>query len=648
MDYTKCDSASDFEAKFRTILTKLDVVEGEETWLQLDTALKNLISLVKAGAPKFESFVPTMKQATKFINSSILSERTRLSGTGLMLIEELARQMETRFQPLCDILFPSALKTCGRANKVFVTRGVSCLTTVITYAHCAEQTPNICYAAANDPNKTVRSSSAKLLMSIVSCCTVPEITPHLATVEKAIAEGVVDANPDARTTARQSYEIYVKRFSNRVEQFHSGLSSTAKKYLKIEDSGSANGQPRSQFAAFRQQRQPLRDRISAQRANMKKTAGAPAAASDDSAGANLPKSGDGAPILHKPKPVRPIARPGPTAVRRNGTSAAAVPLTLSGPAVNKGPVPDKAASSAPPSVPVVSEPPSMGAKFNSLENVLMSPRSTKPTLVRLFDEDKNDAQTSAVTDKSPHDSARASVSPTESRSDTRAPSPTEKTAEPVNPAGEDKTGVSSKTATPAASGDESSSSAAPKSKGVPDADLATAFVESGTKKTAARASSARAKRGHGLSFSSLNNVGRGANSTRAPHAVRPQSRNLVSSRMEEALRSRSQANSKTTATRAQRTAKTGAAAAPPKRMTLRSDTQESGQRGRPAASSGDAKVGPGYLRATQSSSKRLTATTGATRGTKRRKREDSVEDETPQASAKAVKVGARRRSATKQ
>ncbi|KAJ2807149.1 hypothetical protein H4R20_001395, partial [Coemansia guatemalensis] len=635
--------------KFRTILTKLDVVEGEETWLQIDNALKNLVSLVKAGASKFESFVPTMKQASKFINSSILSERTRLSGTGLMLIEELARQMETRFQPLCDILFPAALKTCGRANKVFVTRGVNCLTTVITYAHCAEQTPNICYAAANDASKTVRSSAAKLLMSIVSCCTVPELTPHLATVEKAIAEGVVDANPDARTTARQSYEIYVKRFSNRVEQFHSGLSSTAKKYLKIEDSGSANGQPRSQFAAFRQQRQPLRDRISAQRANMKKPAGAPAAGTGGSAGTNQTKTGDSAPVLHKPKPMRPMARPGPTAVRRNGTPAATVPLTLSGSAANKGPEPDKAASSAASSAPVVSEPPAMGVKSNSLENVLMSPRSAKPTLVRLFDEDANNVQTNTSTDKSPHDSARASVSPTESRSDTRAPTPTEKATEPVNPVSEDKTGASSKTATPAASGDESTSSSAQKPKEVPGPDQATASAESGTKKTAARAASARAKRGHGLSFSSLNNSSRSANSARAPHAVRPQSRNLVSSRMEEALRSRSQANSKTTATRAQRTAKSGAAAEPPKRMTLRSDTQVSaGQRGQSAASAGDKKAGPGYLRATQSSSKRLTATAGATRGTKRRKREDSADDETPRSTAKAAKVGARRRSATKQ
>ncbi|KAI8321339.1 hypothetical protein GQ54DRAFT_252587, partial [Martensiomyces pterosporus] len=163
------------------------------------------------------------------------SERTRLSGTALALIEEMARQMETRFQTLCELLFPTAMKTCGRANKVFVTRGVNCLTTVITYAHVPDQTPRICEAAANDPNKTVRSSAAKLLMSIVSCCTVPELTPHLAVVEKAIADGVVDANPEARTTARQSYEIYIKRFSNRAEQFKAGLSTTAKKYLKIED-----------------------------------------------------------------------------------------------------------------------------------------------------------------------------------------------------------------------------------------------------------------------------------------------------------------------------------------------------------------------------------------------------------------------------
>ncbi|KAJ2389572.1 hypothetical protein H4S02_002294 [Coemansia sp. RSA 2611] len=630
MDYTKCDKASDFEAKFRTILAKLDVVEGEETWQQIDTALKNLTSLVKAGVTKFDTFVPTMKQAAKFINSSVLSERTRLSASGLTLVEELARQMETRFHPLSDLLFPSVMKTCGRANKVFVTRGVNCLTTVITYAHIPEQTPQICNAAMSDPSKTVRSSAAKLLMSIVSCCTVPELTPHLALVEKAIAGGVVDANPDARTTTRQTYEIYVKRFSSRVEQFHAGLSATAKKYLKIEDksSGSNSNRPQSQFAAFRQ-RQPLRDRISAQRANAKAASsnGAPGSSGAGDAPATTATG------PQRPRPVRPMGRAGPAAIRRDGTSAlaastgaAAVPLTLNSTSTKPS---DPAAVVA---AATALEPPAMAAKTNSLENVLMSPRSAKPTLARLFGEDDTAPQAAESAEKSPHDSAHVSASPTESDPQSRAQSPPAAKADnAAEPAVEGKSGGTSSTATPAGSGDESASTA----KG--------AAAEKVTAKPVAEAK--RAKRAPGLSFSSLNGAN-GGRAARTPHAVRPQSRNIVSSRMEEALRTRPasrQSAARAKPTRAQRPTN----AAPPKRMTLRSDSRGStGPRGRAAASEG-ASSGPGYLRATASSAKRVSESANATRGTKRRKDGDQPEGDAP-ASAKAAKTGPRRRSASKQ
>ncbi|KAJ2393728.1 hypothetical protein GGI05_002356 [Coemansia sp. RSA 2603] len=259
-----------------------------------------------------------------------MRERTRLSGTALTLFEEMARMMETRITPLSDMMFPTIMKTCGRANKVFVTRGIKCLTTAITYSHLPEQTPRICDAASTDPNKTVRSSAAKLLMSIVSCCTVPELSPHLTLVEKAIATGVVDANPDARTTARQSYEIYIKRFSNRVEAFHAGLSSTARKYLKIEDKNSAK--PQSQFAAFRQQqqRQPLRDRPTAQRP-VARSNSAGTSTSAASAASSQPGASTAGPSANRPRPVRPMARQGPTAMRRDG-AVAPVPLTITDPA----------------------------------------------------------------------------------------------------------------------------------------------------------------------------------------------------------------------------------------------------------------------------------------------------------------------------
>ncbi|KAJ2452427.1 hypothetical protein EV183_002942 [Coemansia sp. RSA 2336] len=565
MDFTKCDNSSDFEAKFRSLLAKLDVVEGEETWQQIDTALKNLMQLVKAGTTTYDTFLPTIKQAIKPISTSVLSERTRLSASALALVEELARQMDTRFQALSEQLFGTVMKLCGRANKVFITRGVNCLTTVITYSHVPEQAPLVCNAILSDPNKTMRASAAKLLMSLASCCTVPELTPHMALVEKAIAAGVVDANPDARTTARQTYEIFVKRFSDRVEQFHAGLSTTAKKYLKINDKAGDSGQ--SRVAAFRQ-RQPLRDRIAAQRAKASAN------------GQTKPPEASAGP--QRPRPVRPITKPGPAAVRRDGTSAAATAaavVTLDNPAASSK-------TAAP-------EPPAMTSKTNSLDNVLMSPRSSKPTLMRLFGEEDTAA---AKADKSPQDSARASAA--ESAEQSRAPSPEKAQGE------SEDTAPSSKTLTPPSSGDEKPSQT------------------DGAKKGPVKAVAQRAQRGHGLSFSSLNSAsgGRAAN---APHPVRPQSRNLVSSRMEEALRSRPAAQ-KPKAARAERPASRAGAA--PKRMTLRSDTRGSG---------------PGYLRATASSAKRTADAAVAARGTKRRRA-----GETPEA-AKAVKTGPRRRSAGK-
>ncbi|KAJ2740817.1 hypothetical protein GGI20_005596 [Coemansia sp. BCRC 34301] len=649
-----CDSASDFEAKFRTLLTKLDVVEGEETWGQIDTALKGLASLVQAGATKFETFVPTMKQAIKHINSAITSERTRLSGTALTLVEEMAKQMETRFTPICDMIFPSAMKTCGRANKVFVTRGVNSLTTVITYSHIPEQTPRICDAASTDPNKTVRASAAKLLMSIVSCCTVPELTPHLAIVEKAIASGVVDANPDARTTARQSYEIYIKRFGDRVEQFHAGLSATARKYLKV---GSTTGNAAaSQTGAAAAQRLPLRDRISAQRANGKPaaaTAGGPA----DALQAGGPSATAPA-AASRPKPVRPMARNAPLVASKSSAGVAAQgTLSLNG----ESKAPESAAMAG------------TATASNSIDSLLLSPRGTgKPALVRLFSEE------AVPTDKLLHDSTRPSASPTATAHESRAPSPDAKAeteSEVLAPASKPSATtpplVAEGTLESVVSANEAPPAAVTAAKNKPSRAAPSAVA----KRTASRA-----QRGPGLKFSSLGSGGgaggsgpRAANkrggvsaaATRGPHAVRPQSRNIVSSRMEEALRGRpkSRLGAGSGAQRPNAIKPVAATLANDPadcldRMTLRSSSRLSNSLPIPPTAA-PVSGGPGYLRATAASAKRgndlpasATSTTAATRGTKRRKQDAASASTTDdlagaESAAKSAKVGARRRSATK-
>ncbi|KAJ1889459.1 hypothetical protein LPJ66_008021, partial [Kickxella alabastrina] len=521
----------------------------------------------------------------------VISERTRLSGTALSLVEEMARNLELRFSLLSDLLFPSVMKICGRANKVFVTRGVKCLTTVITYAHIPEQTPRICDAASTDANKTVRSSAAKFLMAIISCCTVPELTPHLAIVEKAIAAGVVDANPDARTTARQSYEIYIKRFSTRVEAFHAGLSSTAKKYLKIDD-GAAGGRPQSQFAAFKQQRVPLRERIMAQRPNANPVVGAAPEVQVSASG----------PV--RPKPVRPITRQAPTAVRRDGTSTPA-PLSIVDPTVialesASENTADSILTPVAAATVAASAPPTMGMRNPSLENLLLSPKGSEPAMARLLNEEPAAAAAAPAEQLLPVDSAHASVSPVVTVPGSRIASPVATVAfiagadtASVGSIGDEETVTeTSKSATPPAVAEKAAESADEQT-----------LAEDPKITEAKPKSTTRAQRGTGLKFSSLNAPITSVRSTRAQHAVRPQSRNLVSSRMEEALRAQRPAKAAAPAggIAAETNVDANADAEQPRRMTLRSDNIASTT----AAVAASASAAPGYLRATASSAKRV-------------------------------------------
>ncbi|KAJ1868852.1 hypothetical protein LPJ57_005678 [Coemansia sp. RSA 486] len=466
-----------------------------------------------------------------------------------------------------------------------------------------------------DVNKTVRSSAAKLLMSIVSCCTVPELTQHLALVEKAIAAGVVDANPDARTTARQSYEIYIKRFSDRVEAFHAGLSSIAKKYLKIEDASS--GRSQSRFAAFRQQqqRQPLRDRPTAQRPNVKPSGAASGSNSNSSIGApQQPGSSATAPTaINRPKPVRPMARHGPAAVRRDGTSAP-VPLTIAEPSptlsataattavgipvlLANGADSAKDAGQEPILTPVAaataaaSAPPTMTSRSSSVEQLIMSPRSSKPTLTRLLADDAP-----AATDKAPVDSAHASASPSSTVPASRGASPLD-TAPPAAAvdaaatandktasAEEETVAASSKPATPP---ENTAPAIAAGEKAYESADDHALSQEN--KKEVPRKSS-RTQRTPGLTFSSLSGSTPGARNSRVQPMARPQSRNLVSTRMEEALRAQRPVQSASASASDAEDAK-DQEDKQTRRMTLRSAA-------RPPAGA------PGYLRATASSAKR--------------------------------------------
>ncbi|KAJ1917202.1 hypothetical protein H4219_003332 [Mycoemilia scoparia] len=307
MDFTKCDGARDFELKAAALQAKISLVESEETWKAINDGLANLTLLIQTGGALKQDpsgVMAFIRSNAKTIADCIISERSRLSGTGIVLVEELAKQLESKFLPLADTFVPAVLKTCGKTNKVFVNRGVRCIESIISYAKVPEQIPLFVSFATNDPSKIMRQSASKVLLASIQCCTVTELAPRIETIEEAIAKCAVDADPEVRKLCKSIFGSYKKKFDeDRVTTFiGSKLDPIAIKYLGIAADAASRtkgvkpgaalggGAVRPQFDP--KKRIPLRQRIGAFANNNNNNINNNVAANTVSGGIDNKKQGD--------------------------------------------------------------------------------------------------------------------------------------------------------------------------------------------------------------------------------------------------------------------------------------------------------------------------------------------------------------------
>ncbi|KAJ1679150.1 hypothetical protein EV182_002630, partial [Spiromyces aspiralis] len=336
MDFTKCEGPQDFETKTSFLKPTLTLSETEDTWGNINDAIAHLSTLISAYKGQSGAIVSFVQSISDNLSKYIMSERSRLSGSGVMLVEVITKALGRDFAPLCEPLVPAIVVTCGRTNKVFVTRGVRCLSTIISYSHIPDQLPRFCESATEDSSKIMRLSMSKVVLASIEGCTVNELTPFIPVLERTISKGIVDADSEVRKTFKSAYEAYRKKFPDMIAAFNSKLSPIAQKYLGIKTAapvaaGNSDGKPNpaSRFMEFRK-RVPLRERLAQNQM----------ADPDNKQPAKTDKEGS----VHRLRPIRP-----------------------------------------PPAVaPARPQPKEQTTTFNNVERLLMSPGGRTPALPKLF------------------------------------------------------------------------------------------------------------------------------------------------------------------------------------------------------------------------------------------------------------------------
>ncbi|KAF9348377.1 hypothetical protein BGX26_000216 [Mortierella sp. AD094] len=227
----------------------LDQPETEHNWAAKETAIKSLASACNSSISQNQEFLVFIKNHRKSFNESLLTERTRLSGTACEMVEKLSTAMGRDFGlHFSDLFTPALLKVCARTNKVMVTRAVKALTSIIN-AGCVVTLPKTCQAFATN-NKTLRIACIGLIASCIALFTSQELEPFLAAFEPVLKEGVSDAAPEVRDTSRKSFKVYAEKFPERSQMLTATLPGNVLKYL-LPDTRSTVSQSRTTASAVR-------------------------------------------------------------------------------------------------------------------------------------------------------------------------------------------------------------------------------------------------------------------------------------------------------------------------------------------------------------------------------------------------------------
>ncbi|PKK75755.1 clasp N-terminal domain-containing protein, partial [Rhizophagus irregularis DAOM 181602=DAOM 197198] len=211
-------SASQLDNEIKQIVERFQEKETEHTWSGFDDSLTRLIAITRGGAVLYEkNYILGIKSLRQPIINSILTERTKLSGTATELIEEMAKALGLKFDALSEIFVPSIIKLCTRTKKTSLIRAQKCMNTIIRICHLPNLIPKF-KEALQHQSKSLRNCAAEWVRMSLEANEVGDLNYYISDIEWAIRQCASDSSSEVRNISKQIFEIYKSKFDLRLEK----------------------------------------------------------------------------------------------------------------------------------------------------------------------------------------------------------------------------------------------------------------------------------------------------------------------------------------------------------------------------------------------------------------------------------------------
>ncbi|CAO1630507.1 unnamed protein product [Sympodiomycopsis kandeliae] len=230
-------SSGQLTSQLKPIEDALSEKETEHSWQKLDKALTQLEVVTKNGGYKFEHFVSFMNRIAGPLARSLLSERTKLSGTAADVIASVAPRLGERFEPLLNCYIPPLLQLCARTNKVAYQRAQKCLLLIVKHCKLPAMLPFL-GEACKDKFAGLRIVALTCMVALLEYAGRERLEKRVAEIEAVVKITARDSNPEVRQYSRRLFEHYKAHWPQRSTSFTAPLSPTTRRYLALPRAGS--------------------------------------------------------------------------------------------------------------------------------------------------------------------------------------------------------------------------------------------------------------------------------------------------------------------------------------------------------------------------------------------------------------------------
>lgn len=225
--------------------------ENEHTWSSMDEELLAMTKWFQSPESEHQEAARLLEQSMdesgqytallQGISRCITSERSRLSGTALELVQAIASATKEQGTRIMDLFLPQLFKLSQRANKVFVQRSHACLNfiwklypsgTCARWIHTHHLKELLSHA-----NKNVRVASAQCILRTLEASRADAglISQWSETILESLRLALHDPAPEVRSQAMQAFPIFQDLFQDQAHEFMRLSSPHTQKILKFKE-----------------------------------------------------------------------------------------------------------------------------------------------------------------------------------------------------------------------------------------------------------------------------------------------------------------------------------------------------------------------------------------------------------------------------